>query len=274
VPLASDSLLTTSSSRPGVVPPGLVENAVKILEKVIGNIIGTPEEEKFRKLKKTNKMVEGKLLPCRGAVQLLTAVGFRNVDGVLILAAERLDVAVLAYALERLGALEGEKEAAAVGAAAAAEQARIDMYKKFQEDKEEDKRAKLAERGKLDEQREEFARRAASDSAPWEAPAVSAPPAGGAAAAADASLEAPEVGGAPMDLDAAAAAPAGAPLAAEDVSEGDRVIYRGAEGPEVVNVVSVTFPGLEEGEDPIVVVRMTSGATRDTVLSKLERRPA
>ena len=51
MPLASDSLLTTSSSRPGVVPPGLVENAVKILEKVIGNIIGTPEEEKFRKIR-------------------------------------------------------------------------------------------------------------------------------------------------------------------------------------------------------------------------------
>ena len=78
------------------MPPGLVENAVKILGKVLCNIMASPEEEKFRKLKKTNKMVEGKLLPCRGAVQLLTAVGFRNVDGVLTLAEERLDVAVLA----------------------------------------------------------------------------------------------------------------------------------------------------------------------------------
>ena len=54
-----------------LIPPGFVEAAIALLLKVIGNIISTPAEPKFRKLKKTNKQVEAKILPCRGALQLL-----------------------------------------------------------------------------------------------------------------------------------------------------------------------------------------------------------
>ena len=54
-----------------VVPPGFVEAAIVLLLKVLGNIIATPDEPKFRKLKKTNKQVEAKILPCRGALQML-----------------------------------------------------------------------------------------------------------------------------------------------------------------------------------------------------------
>ena len=53
-------------------------------------------------------------------------------------------------------------------------------------------------------------------------------------------------GGTPLDV------AAGAPVTADDISEGDRVIYRGADGPEVVTVVSVAYPGLEAGEEPMV----------------------
>ena len=78
-----------------VVPAGLVDAAVKVLQKVVGNIVANPGEAKFRRLKKTNKMVEGKLLPCRGAVQLLIACGFRSADGVLSLANDKVDLARL-----------------------------------------------------------------------------------------------------------------------------------------------------------------------------------
>ena len=270
-----------------VVGPELVENAVKVLTKVLANIVAEPGEEKFRRLKKANKMVQGKLLPCRGAVQLLMAVGFRNVDEVFVLADERRDLAALNYALQRLGGLGEEKEAAAAAEAAAAEQARRALYLQQQADREEDKRVKLIERKKLDEQRAEFARRAASDSAPWEAPdaaaaASSPPPAEIAAAAAAAESR---VGGGTAAAEQSAApqseTPASAAEPADDAAsgsdrefgEGDRVIYRGTDGPEVVTIVSISTMDLEPGEEPMVAVRMTSGVVRDTVLAKLEHRP-
>jgi hypothetical protein len=151
-----------------VVPAGLVDAAVKVLQKVVGNIVANPGEAKFRRLKKTNKMVEGKLLPCRGAVQLLIACGFRSADGVLSLANDKVDLARLEYAVDRLGRLEEEKQAAAGGEAKAAEAARVALFKQQQEAKREEARVKLSERQKVAEQRAEFARRAQSDSAPWE----------------------------------------------------------------------------------------------------------
>ena len=65
----------------------------------MANIIATPAEGKFRKLKKENKLVAQKLLPCRGALAVLVAAGFRSedVDGVpcLVMPDESVDVARL-----------------------------------------------------------------------------------------------------------------------------------------------------------------------------------
>ena len=48
----------------------VVQGAVVLLGKVLANIVATPEEAKFRALKKANKQVAGKILPCRGALAL------------------------------------------------------------------------------------------------------------------------------------------------------------------------------------------------------------
>ena len=65
----------------------------------MANIVATPAEAKFRKLKKENKLVAQKLLPCRGALAVLVAAGFRSedVDGVpcLVMPDESVDVARL-----------------------------------------------------------------------------------------------------------------------------------------------------------------------------------
>ena len=107
------------------VPPDTVPNAVRLLEKVLGNVASSPQEAKFRSIKKANKQVAAKILPCRGALQLLAACGFRSADGVLTLPDDRLDIPTVQYALRRLGAMEGEKQAVAAAAAEAAEAARI-----------------------------------------------------------------------------------------------------------------------------------------------------
>ena len=157
-----------------VVPAGLVEGAVKVLVKVLGNIVTNPGEAKFRRLKKTNKMVEGKLLPCRGAVQLLIACGFRSADGVLSLADDKVDLSRLEYAVDRLGRLEEDKQAVVGDEAKAAEAARTALFKQQQEAKREEAQVKLAERQKVEE-RAEFARRAKSDNTPWEAEPAAEP---------------------------------------------------------------------------------------------------
>jgi hypothetical protein len=73
--------------------------------------------------------------PCRGALQLLTACGFRSADGVLTMADDAVDVGKLEYALGRLGGVEAEKAAAVGSAAKAAEEARLALFKQQQEDR-------------------------------------------------------------------------------------------------------------------------------------------
>ena len=107
-----------------------VDAATALLAKIVGNIVKSPEEEKFRQLKKTNKQVAASLLPCRGAVALMASLGFRteSVDGVdkLVLASERLDLDRLEYARGQLvsGAVMRAKEAHEQREKAAALQAR------------------------------------------------------------------------------------------------------------------------------------------------------
>ena len=96
---------------------GIVEAATAMLSKIVANILKSPEEDKFRQLKTTNKTIAARLLPCHGAVALMASLGFRTetVDGVdkLVLTSERLDLDRLEYALGQLasGAVMRAKEA-------------------------------------------------------------------------------------------------------------------------------------------------------------------
>ena len=167
------NMMTNNVSNPlRVVPPGFLEASIKLLQKVLANILADPTQAKFRSLKKTNKQVAAKILPCRGALQLLTACGFRSADGIMTMADEMVDVPKLEYAQSRLGGVGAEKAAAEESAAKAAEEARTALYKQQQEDRRVDREAKDVERKKLDEQRVEFARRAALESADYVPPPV------------------------------------------------------------------------------------------------------
>eukprot|EP01046_Picozoa_sp_COSAG06_P066990 COSAG06_NODE_17152_length_958_cov_1.440047_1_plen_318_part_11 len=136
------NMMTNNVSNPlRVVPPGFLEASIKLLQKVLANILAEPAEQKFRSLKKTNKQVAAKILTCRGALQLLTACGFRSADGVLTLADDSVDVPKLEYAQSRLGGVGAEKAAAEEGAAKAAEEARVALYKQHQEDRRVDREA-------------------------------------------------------------------------------------------------------------------------------------
>jgi hypothetical protein len=108
----------------------IVEAATALLTKIVANILKSPDEDKFRQLKKTNKQVAASLLPCRGAVALMASLGFRTetIDGVdkLVLTSERLDLDRLEYARGQLasGAVLRAKDAHEQGERAAALQAR------------------------------------------------------------------------------------------------------------------------------------------------------
>eukprot|EP01050_Picozoa_sp_SAG11_P017917 SAG11_NODE_2636_length_3149_cov_1.681639_6_plen_326_part_00 len=58
---------------------------LKLLRKVLGNVIAQPEEPKFRSLKLSNKAVATHLVSCPNALAFLNAVGFEEVEGVLTL---------------------------------------------------------------------------------------------------------------------------------------------------------------------------------------------
>ena len=52
----------------------------EILMKLIGNILNTPQDEKFRILKKSNKAIQTKLLSLKGIPELIKALGYTDVD--------------------------------------------------------------------------------------------------------------------------------------------------------------------------------------------------
>jgi hypothetical protein len=157
---AFDNINKNNISTPmRVVSPEFVPEAVKLLQKILSTIVAKPSEPKFRSLKKTNKQVADKILPCRGALQLLTACGFRSADGVLTMTDERVELPRLQYAIAQLEAMGPAREAAAAAKIQAAEAARAELYKQQQSDQREDKRIKLLERRKLDEQRADYERR-------------------------------------------------------------------------------------------------------------------
>lgn len=55
-----------------------VDECVQILTTYLKNILANPDEEKYRAIKTTNKVFSEKVLPIKGAVDFLTAAGFRT----------------------------------------------------------------------------------------------------------------------------------------------------------------------------------------------------
>lgn len=67
----------------------VVSEAFGILLKLISNILVNPTDEKFKVIKKTNKVINEKLLRCAGTIDLVHAVGYEDADeNVLIFAGE------------------------------------------------------------------------------------------------------------------------------------------------------------------------------------------
>ena len=53
--------------------------ASDILLKFAGNVLNKPDEQKFRKIRLSNPVVENKLLPVSGALECLFEMGFEEV---------------------------------------------------------------------------------------------------------------------------------------------------------------------------------------------------
>merc|ERR1712183_983242 len=64
--------LTLNSSR--------VDVACQTLYKVVGNIVQNPDEEKYRKIRCSNKTFSEKVLPVKGTREFIKAIGFEEVE--------------------------------------------------------------------------------------------------------------------------------------------------------------------------------------------------
>ena len=55
------------------------EEAIRLLDKIMKNIIANPDEEKYRKLKVTGKAVKEKIAPLKGTIEFLKTIGWEEV---------------------------------------------------------------------------------------------------------------------------------------------------------------------------------------------------
>ena len=109
-----------------------VEVAVATLQKLLGNIAANPSEEKFRSIKLTNAKISAKICTCSGAVKMLTACGFKESGRVLTLEGAP-DLALLAFALQRLSSILDDAAAVECDGKAALLQARAAQSAKEKE---------------------------------------------------------------------------------------------------------------------------------------------
>lgn len=58
--------------------------AFDIVMKLLANIVGSPEDPRFRSVKKTNKTIQTKLLPCAGIIELFALLGFTPLEDSLV----------------------------------------------------------------------------------------------------------------------------------------------------------------------------------------------
>ena len=78
--------------------PQTAVTALGILMKLLRNISDSPEEAKFRNIKKSNKAISAKLLSCQGILEILLDIGYTEQDSDTLVYAldndERLDIAL------------------------------------------------------------------------------------------------------------------------------------------------------------------------------------
>ena len=90
------------------------ESTHETLSKILANILGSPAEAKYRKLRTTNEKIKA-LLSARGATQLLIGSGFVE-EGEFLVLPEAADLAIVQQALDGLKdnvTSKGKEEAAA-----------------------------------------------------------------------------------------------------------------------------------------------------------------
>jgi len=82
------------------------EACIEVLSKYLDNLIQTPGEEKFRKIRQSNKVFQEKVSDIKGSVEFLKAVGFEQVEEngepFLVIAPEHCDAERLTQAKECL----------------------------------------------------------------------------------------------------------------------------------------------------------------------------
>lgn len=60
------------------------EACIDVLSKYLDNLIQTPSEEKFRKIRKSNKVFQEKVADIKGSAEFLKAVGFEEIEDVIL----------------------------------------------------------------------------------------------------------------------------------------------------------------------------------------------
>ena len=73
--------------------------AYDILVKLLANIVGSPEDPRFRSVKKTNKTIQTKLLPCTGIIELFALLGFTPLEDSLVFLGDNTDNLELTLAM-------------------------------------------------------------------------------------------------------------------------------------------------------------------------------
>jgi hypothetical protein len=121
-------------------PAAVTKTAMELLLKIMMAIQRNPSEQKFRKLRKDNKKISSQVLAARGALGLLSAVGFASTDdGYLVMGEESVDASLIEHSIATLqGAAVGRE----TGRAAAAKVAREAHLAKLRADAAEAKAAR------------------------------------------------------------------------------------------------------------------------------------
>jgi len=116
---------------------GEFDGVYATLSKILGNIVASPTEAKFRKLRTTNAKI-GALLATRGVRAILTGAGFVEEGGEFLVLPESASVDGVQAAIDKLQAQVTERQASE-GAARAALQAE----RKEKENLENEKRKRM-----------------------------------------------------------------------------------------------------------------------------------
>ena len=104
----------------------VAKTAIELLLKITAAIQKNPREPKYRKLRKDNKKISTQVLAARGALGLLSAVGFASTDdGFLVMSEESVNGSLIEHSIATLQAAAAGREAGQFAAAKAAREAHL-----------------------------------------------------------------------------------------------------------------------------------------------------